>query len=90
MVTSTNRGNKTVWIDGKLFYQEDLTPAPPYGNPKPCTKCGAVFPYGGPEAGLGTLPGVTFACCGHGDPKKAYIIFENGITIRGFTIIEKH
>lgn len=30
---------------------------------------------------LGTLPGVAFACCGHGRV-DGYIYFENGITIR--------
>lgn len=31
---------------------------------------------------LGKLPGVAFACCGHGDAKYAYIAFENGVTLR--------
>ncbi len=35
---------------------------------------------------IGKLPGVLFACCGHGGKTKAngggYIYFENGVTIR--------
>lgn len=36
---------------------------------------------------IGKLPGVLFACCGHGGRAKAncpdgYILFENGVTIR--------
>lgn len=37
---------------------------------------------------LGILPGVMNACCGHGNSKQAYIQFENGVTIRGFTTID--
>jgi len=31
---------------------------------------------------LGTLPGVLFACCGHGGRAFGYVYFENGVTIR--------
>lgn len=34
------------------------------------------------------LPGVTNACCGHGDPGASYIQFSNGVTIRGFDQID--
>ena len=37
---------------------------------------------------LGVLPGVSYACCGHGDPDDAYVAFENGIVFRGFNVIE--
>lgn len=30
---------------------------------------------------MGILPGVKFACCGHGT-KGGYIFFENGVTVR--------
>jgi hypothetical protein len=30
---------------------------------------------------MGILPGVLFACCGHGR-KSGYIFFENGVTVR--------
>lgn len=30
---------------------------------------------------LGKLPGVKFACCGHGK-RHGYMFFENGVTIR--------
>lgn len=35
---------------------------------------------------LGRLPGVLNACCGHGRREEAYIQFESGLTVRGFTI----
>lgn len=31
---------------------------------------------------LGTLPGVSFACCGHGGRSHGYIAFENGFVLR--------
>lgn len=57
-------------------------------KPRPCKKCGKLFSEGEPDACLGKLPGVKQACCGHGIRNDAYIIFENGITIRGF-VVEK-
>lgn len=38
---------------------------------------------------LGHLPGVRYACCGHG-VDHGYIFFENGVIVRGsFELIEK-
>ena len=38
---------------------------------------------------LGYLPGVRYACCGHGE-EHGYIFFDNGVVVRGdFTLIEK-
>ncbi len=54
---------------------------------KPCVKCGKLPTKEGHDACLGTLPGVIDACCGHG-VKEAYIIFENGVTIRGGLVRE--
>ncbi len=31
---------------------------------------------GGPDPCLGWLPGVDFACCGHGDPRYQYVCAE--------------
>lgn len=36
----------------------------------------------GYDACLGRLPGVVAACCGHG-VDDGYILFENGVNIRG-------
>jgi hypothetical protein len=38
---------------------------------------------------LGVLPGVKYACCGHGDPDDAaYIFFENGVIVRFESLVE--
>ena len=53
----------------------------------PCVKCGKLPTKEGYDPCLGTLPGVIDACCGHG-VKEAYIIFGNGVTIRGSSVME--
>ena len=59
-------------------------------QPKPCPGCGLEFTQshidklgkkGWIDPCLGVLPGVNFACCGHG-VGNGYISFENGRIIR--------
>ncbi len=58
---------------------------------RPCKRCGSTLNVSGKaDPCLGRLPGVDNACCGHGDPEAAYIRFTNGVTIRGFTWIDRH
>lgn len=59
---------------------------------RPCGHCGL---YGNSSDGeadpcLGVLPGVTNACCGHGNPREAYICFQGGLALRGFEIDRLH
>lgn len=60
-----------------------------------CAACGltrelADTPTGddGPDPCLGRLPGVMFACCGHGQRAYAYVAFSDGTTIRGFDQVQ--
>lgn len=56
-----------------------------------CRKCNKEYEPGKePDPCLGTLPGVIEACCGHGDTRKAYVYFRNGMLFRGFRRIERH
>lgn len=59
---------------------------------RPCGYCGLYgnSNYGDADPCLGVLPGVTNACCGHGNPEEAYICFQGGLTIRGFDIDQLH
>lgn len=82
---SSTRGNVIEYINGVWCY-EDGTPAL---HERPCTKCGRIADKDGPDPCLGYLPGVEFACCGHGDPRRAYIKFKNGLVIREFTKVER-
>jgi hypothetical protein len=53
-----------------------------------CPKCGKEQTAEGHDPCIANLPGVKNACCGHGN-KKGYVMFENGLTIRGFFEVEK-
>ena len=49
-----------------------------------CPKCGMIRGEDKVDPCLGMLPGVIFACCGHGNNGYCggYIYFENGVIIR--------
>jgi hypothetical protein len=59
------------------------------GNRRPCGKCHKPDRDDEHDACLGSLPGVVNACCGHGDPTQSYIVFTNGITVRGFIEVKR-
>lgn len=71
--------NGNTIISYEKFYYED---GEEYTgkNYRPCPKCGKIPTQDGHDACLGTLPGVKYACCGHG--VSGYITFVNGVTIR--------
>ena len=48
-----------------------------------CPKCKKTRGADGHDPCLGGLPGVLFACCGHGKNTGGYVYFENGVTLRG-------
>ena len=75
-------GNVIYLDDGQWFYEEDGSLVYLDGKLlfKPCPKCGKLPTKEGHDACLGTLPGVKFACCGHG-ATQGYISFENGVRI---------
>lgn len=80
------RGHPLIVIHGQWVYKDTHEKAPVEGGiPRPCKKCGKVG-ENGVDACLGILPGVRNACCGHGDPSKAFVQFTNNIVLRGFTI----
>lgn len=49
---------------------------------KYCERCKKEFDSDYPDPCIGYLPGVKFACCGHGE-EDGYILFENGMIIHG-------
>lgn len=69
MITSYLKGHLITFSKGKWNK-----------TPKHCKRCGKDTEH---DYCLGMLPGVKNACCGHGIPGEGYIMFENGITIRG-------
>ena len=77
-----------MYFDGHQYRYVD-TDTPTVGAHRPCGHCGLEDTPEGHDACLGTLPGVTNACCGHGSSAESYIIFDNGIVVRGFDRVEK-
>lgn len=59
----------------------DLHGREPSNCGKICKACKLVIPARGPDPCIGLLPGVKFACCGHG-VGRGYIYFTNGTIIR--------
>jgi hypothetical protein len=55
---------------------------------EPCKHCGKMPSKEGHDACIANLPGIKYACCGHG-VEDGYLFFENGIIIRGKFTIEK-
>lgn len=49
-------------------------------NNVPCLRCGNP-PVNGHDFCIAKLPGIKAACCGHGNPDKMYIAFNNGIIL---------
>lgn len=60
----------------RVFHEYRVTP-----RFRLCTRCDEVVICGEPDPCIGMLPGVSFACCGHGE-ERGYINFDNGVTIR--------
>jgi hypothetical protein len=52
---------------------------------KSCKACGADRPVSeAPDPCLGTLPGIRFACCGHGQREgQCYLVYEDGRKVYG-------
>lgn len=51
-----------------------------------CTRCGHLPTKKGHDWCIRNMPGVRHACCGHGE-QDGYIMFKNGVTIKGpFTV----
>jgi len=90
MVSSFHRGHKTITgkdLRWRYADTERLVPINP-SKERPCKLCGKKPTRGGDDWCLGHLPGVLFACCGHG-VEEGYILFENGIRISGKFTVER-
>lgn len=73
MFESTSRGHRVVGdIYGEWKYEDGC----PVDDSRACVKCKVMHEEDGPDPCLGWLPGVDFACCGHGDPHYEYVKAE--------------
>ena len=85
MQKSNIRGHITIWNEKReKWYFEDTGKDVSYEVT--CKKCNLPCDIDGPDPCLGLLPGVEFACCGHGNRANSYIKFDNGLIIRGFKL----
>ena len=87
----TFRGHPIIFKEEQWFYMDTMEPLPAFGGElRPCAKCGSEKWSGDGHVDecLGLLPGVSNACCGHGDRSEAYIVFNNGIVVRNFVVAE--
>lgn len=91
MKTIPEQGHETKLVTDPVTMMDTIrwadTGLPVRGNPRPCKKCGKNRTPEGHDGCLGALPGVKYACCGHG-VVDGYVYFESGIVIRGMFSIE--
>ena len=79
---SKKSGNKTIFEDWKYCDNDDENTEENYQK-RICPECGLNPTNDGHDPCISNLPGVDFACCGHGlkstkSYKPAYIKFSNG------------
>jgi hypothetical protein len=55
---------------------------------RPCKHCGLKPTKEGYDGCLGKLPGVIYACCGHGIESRAYIKWKDGV-VTYFSYLKK-
>lgn len=75
MVQGLYHGNPVTYTDVWRYEEtgEDVKAVPV----KPCKHCGQLPTKEGYDACIGYLPGVVYACCGHGK-ENPYVVFKNG------------
>lgn len=85
-----NLGNAIDWNEEEqtwfLIETGDLITTETYMN-LVCPKCKKMPTKDAHDPCIKNLPGVKFACCGHG-VSEGYIWFENGVIVRGKFEIE--
>lgn len=79
------RGHRFVWSEEVAGYVWEDSGAPIIFNgeyvERACAACGRMPSPEGHDACIADLPGVAFACCGHGRPfgnAPAYVKFDDG------------
>lgn len=88
-------GHAIYWVDGKWRYR-DTGESVAYANGGPCVpperlcpECKRPQTADGHDPCIANLPGVKFACCGHG-VGKGYVSFNNGVRIGGIFNVARH
>ncbi|MCB1711529.1 MAG: hypothetical protein KDH96_03330 [Candidatus Riesia sp.] len=79
-------GHLTYYENNKWVYADTGEEVPEVPTRK-CPRCNLCPTKEGHDACLGKLPGVSYACCGHG-VKRGYMMFSDGKIVR-FTQLEE-
>ena len=84
---SMHRGWPMEYVGDTWVYSDTKLPV----AADPMRKCGHCFLPERPDGHdpcLGKLPGAKNACCGHGDPRAAYVQFLDGRVLSGQEALE--
>jgi len=82
-MTDTWRGHAIKKVDPFGWVYAD-TGHPVAENPdRACGHCQKPNTAAGHDGCLDTLPGVENACCGHGQERDAYVVFDDGTRLAG-------
>ncbi len=81
---TTFRGHEIHKEGGEWLFSDTAEPVAQAWKSRPCGHCRLPNTPEGHDGCIGHLPGVTNACCGHGEGGSAYIQFFFGLSLRGF------
>jgi hypothetical protein len=81
------RGHEIYEREGEWYYADDNTPVADEPNPI-CGHCDRANSEKGHDWCIRDLCGVQNACCGHGEPDKAYAVLTNSKRITGQAVFE--
>ena len=73
---------------GKLRYLDTGNYVEDEGE-RPCKLCNRMPTDKGHDVCIANLPGVDYACCGHGDTTLAYVKFSDGKVVRGLESLKQ-
>ncbi len=83
-ITGHLRGHPIYWDGLRWRYVDNDEPtAIKTQAQRSCGVCNEPRTPEGHDPCLGTLPGVMNACCGHGNPKEAYVQIDSSREVRG-------
>ena len=80
LITGYYFGHKIYSEDGINYFYDDNNKKVP--EKRKCPKCNEYPTEDDHDPCIKNLPGVKYACCGHG-VEEGYVVFENGIVLRG-------
>jgi hypothetical protein len=83
MADNSHRGHPIHYVEGVGWVYADTGCLVREERNRMCGVCGESNTIEGHDACIGSLPGVSNACCGHGWIGDAYVQFEDGRCIRG-------